>query len=69
MVDLLRRLTLLSLPAALALAVAGCERAAAPPAFNAIDITGAEYARDFDLPDADGHRRTLADFRGKVTLV
>lgn len=37
--------------------------------FKAIDITGAEYARDFDLPDADGRRRRMADFRGKVTLV
>ena len=46
----------------------GCERSAAP-SFKAIDITGAEYAQGFDLPDADGQRRTLADFKGKVTLV
>ena len=53
---------------ALVAAVAGCERSAAP-SFKAIDITGAEYAQGFDLPDADGQRRTLADFKGKVTLV
>ena len=53
---------------ALVAAVAGCERSAAP-SFKAIDITGAEYAQGFDLPDADGRRRTLADFKGKVTLV
>jgi protein SCO1 len=53
---------------ALAAALAGCERAAAP-SFKAIDITGAEYAQGFDLPDADGRRRTLADFKGRVTLV
>lgn len=53
--------------AALAL-LAGCERAGAPQ-FKAIDITGADYARDFDLPDAQGQRRTLAEFRGKVTVV
>ncbi len=52
----------------LGLALAGCERAGAPQ-FKAIDITGADYARDFDLPDAQGRRRTLADFRGKVTVV
>jgi len=50
------------------LLLAACEKAAAPQ-FNAIDITGAEYARDFDLPDADGQRRHLADFKGKVTVV
>jgi protein SCO1/2 len=52
----------------LAAGLAGCERSAAP-SFKAIDITGAEYAQGFDLPDADGRRRTLADFQGKVTLV
>jgi protein SCO1/2 len=52
----------------LAAALAGCERSAAP-SFKAIDITGAEYAQGFDLPDADGRRRTLADFKGNITLV
>jgi protein SCO1/2 len=37
--------------------------------FKAVDITGAEYARDLSLTDADGQRRTLGDFKGKVTLV
>lgn len=53
---------------ALAAGLAACDRAGAPQ-FKAIDITGADYARDFDLPDAQGRRRTLADFRGKVTVV
>jgi protein SCO1/2 len=61
-----RRLSLFF--AAAPLALAGCQRADAPP-FNAIDITGAEYARDFDLPDAEDRRRHLADFKGKVTVV
>ena len=53
-----------------ALALAGCDRAGpAPGGFTAIDITGAEYARDFDLPDANGQRRTLADFKGRVVVV
>ena len=42
---------------------------AAKASFNGIDITGAEYARELSLPDADGKPRTLADFKGKVTVV
>jgi protein SCO1 len=54
-----------------ALALAGCDRAGTSPAaaFKAIDITGADYAQGFDLPDANGQRRTLADFKGKVVVV
>ena len=59
----------LSLAAAGALALSGCERAAPPHHFNAIDLTGASYAQAFDLPDFDGKPRTLADFNGKVTIV
>lgn len=47
--------------------LAGCGDRA--PAFNGIDITGADYAQGFDLPDQNGQRRTLADFRGKVVVV
>jgi protein SCO1/2 len=60
---------LLALAAAGALALSGCERAAPPHHFNAIDLTGASYAQGFDLPDFDGKPRTLADFAGKVTVV
>ena len=59
----------LSLAAAGALALAGCERMAPPHQFNSIDLTGAQYAQGFDLPDFDGKPRTLADFKGKVTVV
>ncbi len=53
-----------------ALALVGCDRAGTSPAgFKAIDITGAEYAQGFDLPDAHGQRRTLADFKGRVVVV
>jgi len=38
-------------------------------AFKGIDITGAEYARTLSLPDAGGKPRSLADFKGRVTLV
>jgi protein SCO1/2 len=48
----------------------GCQKAEAPrPAFKGIDITGAEYARELNLTDADGRARTLADFKGKVAVV
>ncbi|MBS1185415.1 MAG: putative SCO1/SenC family protein [Proteobacteria bacterium] len=60
------------LAAACALAVftlAGCQPAPQPPAFQATDITGATFARDFRLTDHNGQVRTLADFRGKVVAV
>jgi len=40
-----------------------------PPKFNAVDMTGADYAKDFALTDADGKVRTLADFKGKVVVL
>ncbi|MCC7486538.1 MAG: SCO family protein [Burkholderiales bacterium] len=52
-----------------AAALAGCERAPQKPRFELTDITGASFGREFDLPDHDGRRRTLADFRGKVVTV
>ena len=56
-----------ALAALLGATLAACS--AEKPAFKAIDITGAEYARQLALPDASGKPRTLADFKGKVTLV
>lgn len=41
----------------------------AKPQFKAIDVTGAEYARGFQLTDHDGRTRTLQDFRGKAVVV
>lgn len=41
----------------------------AKPSFHATDITGADYAKDFQLTDFDGKPRTLADFKGKVVVV
>jgi len=37
--------------------------------FNAVDITGAEYARKLSLKDVDGRQRDLAEFKGKVLFV
>lgn len=44
-----------------------CSKAA--PEFRGVDVTGAEYARDFALPDADGQMRSMKDFAGKVVVV
>lgn len=51
--------------AALVLAACTADR----PAFKGIDITGAKYARQLDLPDSSGRLRKLADFKGKVVVV
>jgi protein SCO1/2 len=41
----------------------------AKPQFASIDITGADYARDFALTDHNGQARSLKDFQGKVVVV
>ena len=42
---------------------------AAAPKFEAVDITGVEWGRDFKLTDHTGRTRTLADFRGKAVAM
>ena len=39
------------------------------PQFHGIDITGADYAKGFQLTDFNGKPHTLADFQGKVVVV
>jgi protein SCO1 len=39
------------------------------PTFNGIDITGADYAKTFNLTDHQGQMRTLPDFKGKVVVL
>jgi protein SCO1/2 len=71
LVDLARRALLLTGATALA-TLAGCDGqlpGSGKPAFKAIDITGAEYARTLQLSDPDGQVRTLADYKGKVVVV
>jgi protein SCO1 len=51
---------------------AGLLGACAPaekPQFKSIDMTGADYARDFSLTDQNGGRRSLKDFAGKLVVV
>ena len=39
------------------------------PAFAAIDVTGADYAKDFSLTDQNGQVRSIKDFQGKVVVI
>ena len=50
-------------------ALAACSKAAPGPAFQAVDLTGADYAKGFSLPDSQGRTRTLDEFKGKVVAV
>jgi protein SCO1 len=47
--------------------LAGC--AEKKPEFRSVDITGADYAKDFALPDVNGQTKTLADFKGKAVVL
>jgi protein SCO1/2 len=52
---------------ALGVGLSACSEA--KQSFTAVDITGADYAKDFALKDADGKVRTMADFKGKVVVL
>jgi protein SCO1/2 len=39
------------------------------PAFAAVDITGADYGKDFALTDHNGQPKSIKDFAGKVVVV
>lgn len=63
-----RRLILSTLAAAGLLAA--CDRfGGGKPQFQGVDITGADFGQELALHDADGKPRTLADFKGKVTVI
>ncbi len=47
--------------------MAGCTEA--KPQFASIDITGADYAKDFALTDHNGQMRSIKDFQGKVVVI
>jgi protein SCO1/2 len=64
---LLRSLAAWTLPAVGATLLAACSEA--KPQFKAIDLTGADYARDFQLADHNGQQRSLKDFRGKLVVL
>ena len=39
------------------------------PKFSAIDVTGADYAKDFALTDHNGQAKSIKDFAGKVVVL
>lgn len=39
------------------------------PQFHGVDVTGADYAKDFPLSDHNGQPRSIKDFAGKVVIV
>lgn len=39
------------------------------PAFASIDVTGANYAKGFELTDHNGQVRHLSDFAGKIVVI
>jgi protein SCO1/2 len=61
---MLKRSLLLAL-AALSLLAACTDK----PSFTAVDVTGADYAKDFALTDHNGQARTLKDFQGKIVVI
>ncbi|MFZ5567770.1 MAG: SCO family protein [Pseudomonadota bacterium] len=64
----LLRSTLLALLAGGALLLGACSEGG-KASFNAIDVTGADYAKDFALTDHNGQARTLKDFQGKIVVM
>ena len=60
----LRSLAACALPASL---LTACSES--KPQFKSIDLTGADYARDFQLTDHNGQPRSLKDFRGKLVVM
>ena len=55
---------------ALALSLMGLSACSEPkPAFKAVDITGADYAKELNLSDQNGQVRKLKDFAGKLVVV
>ena len=55
------------LPLLVLVALAACSPD--KPKFNAIDITGADYAKGLTLTDQNGQSRSLSDFKGKVVVL
>ena len=63
----LQALVRLTVAASGAASLAACTES--KPQFTSIDLTGADYARDFSLTDQNGQRRSLKDFQGKVVVL
>jgi len=62
----LQRRSVMALGAA-ALLLAACKPN--KPSFSSVDVTGADYAKGFELSDHNGQLRRLSDFAGKVVVM
>ena len=62
----LRRVGALTLVASL-LGLSACSEP--KPSFKGVDITGADYAKELNLPDQNGQVRKIKDFSGKLVVV
>lgn len=51
---------------AMSIAVVSCDQ---PMSFNAVDITGADYAKELSWREASGTEHRLSDFKGQLVLV
>ena len=63
----LKLMAAIAMGGAVTLGLSACTEA--PATFNAVDMTGADYAKNFSLADANGKVRTLGDFKGKVVVL
>jgi len=63
----LQRLAACSLVLAGGSWLAGCSES--KPSFHSVDVTGADYAKQFAVRDHNGQERHLTDFAGKVVVM
>ncbi|NIO41628.1 MAG: redoxin domain-containing protein, partial [Burkholderiales bacterium] len=66
-IEVFRRVSLSIILAGVVLA--GCEQRSGSTTFQATDITGVEFGREFELVDHHGKLRHLSDFHGKVVVM
>ncbi|HYR24874.1 MAG TPA: SCO family protein [Aquabacterium sp.] len=69
-----RRSLLLATCLTVVVGLSACDKFSAPKpssalTFNAVDVSGADYARALQLHDVDGKPRSLAEFKGKVVFL
>jgi protein SCO1/2 len=69
-VSFIRRFSLSVALSVVALSVLGLSGCTDPKvAFKGVDITGADYAKELNLPDQNGQVRKIKDFSGKLVVV
>ena len=65
--DFLRAGSLALVPATAVSLLSACSDR--KPEFKSVDITGADYAKDFSLTDHNGQLRSMKDFSGKLVVL